>query len=72
MNKKTVFCVSITLILASTVFSKELVSDDKTLFLCNLNDKIDADFAKGAEKLGIVGLGEQFLKKMPEKKKGKK
>ena len=33
---------------------------------------IPTDFAKGAEKLGIVGLGEQFLKKMPEKKKGKK
>ncbi len=33
---------------------------------------IPTDFAKGAEKLGIVGLGEQLLKKMPEKKKGKK
>ena len=48
MNKKTVFCASIALILAGTVLSGELVPDDKTLFLCNFNDKIDADFAKGA------------------------
>ena len=33
--------------LTGTVFSGESAPDDKTLFLCHFNDKIDADFARG-------------------------
>jgi len=47
MNIKVICFASIALMLMGSAFSGEFTPDDKTLFLCHFNDKIDADYAKG-------------------------